>query len=759
MPKLYSSVNTTITTIKNCEEEPIAIPGSLQPHGLLFVINKETGIIHLCSANTAAFMAQPPQYFLSKPCKNVLPKDLYDIIFSELLPATDEINKQLPVTINLNEMQFDCYKHTTVVYTLLECVLTTENPYSVYELFYKTNDLLNTADKKTTLSSLCSIVAEKIRHIIGFDRVMVYRFDQEYNGRVYAESVAKNIDSFNGLHFPHTDIPKQARDLYLKNPIRLIQDVHYDPVPIVTLDPELAKPEMIDLSKVQIRSVSPIHITYLKNMGVGASMSISIIKGGALWGLIACHHSVSKPLIYIQQLQAFLLTQILSSQIAVQETAEKYLLALHLDVPLKKLMEYLKRDENFIELQFEKLEEVKNIVNASGAALIYKDKIYTNGMVPPLEFIGFLQDWLNEKGIEDYCTEKLYKDYPAALSYTNTSSGLLYKQLNKESKTALFWFRQSSEEVITWAGNPQSQQKTGALTPRNSFGAWKEIKKGISAVWEQPELDAAFRFSYLLQQHILVLLQHENDLKNRKLNDQLVKANKELENINWISTHDLKEPLRKIQMFASMMDTSKNVPTIDTMNLSIEKIKLAAGKMQQFIDDLLLYSKMSGTEMTYEWVDLNELIAEVTKNFTEEKEKQVFELQSLELPVIKASRFQMQQLFVNLIDNSIKFKKEAERQIITIQHEQINDPAISNDEKVTWNKITISDKGIGFSKEMSTSIFDIFKRGHSDKMYKGTGVGLSVCRKIMENHGGKIFASGVEGKGAVFTLYFPISEK
>ena len=119
----------------------------------------------------------------------------------------------------------------------------------------------------------------------------------------------------------------------------------------------------------------------------------------------------------------------------------------------------------------------------------------------------------------------------------------------------------------------------------------------------------------------------------------------------------------------------------------------------------------------------------------------------------------MQQLFVNLIDNSIKFKKENERQTITVSHAEINDPQISNDEKHRWNKITISDNGIGFSKEMSTSIFDIFKRGHADTTHKGTGVGLSVCRRIMENHGGKIFASAVEGEGAVFTLYFPLSEK
>lgn len=759
MAHLYSSVNTAVTTIQNCEDEPINIPGSIQPHGFLFVINQETAIIDLCSANTDNFLSKPPIYFLSKSCNDILPKELLDILSSEGEYPAGQINNQLPVTIKLNERLFDCYKHNTKYYTLLECVLTSENPYGAYELFHNTNDLINSADKTTSLNSLCSLVAYKIRQIIGFDRVMVYKFDQDYNGCVFAESVANNIESFIGLHFPHTDIPKQARDLYLLNPIRLIQDVHYDPVPIVTLNPDFAKPHMIDLSHVQIRSVSPIHITYLKNMGVGASMSISILKGGTLWGLIACHHSDPKPVIYIRQIQAYLLTQILSSQIAIQETAENYTLAIKLDIPLKKLMDYLKRDENFIELQFEKLEEIRNIVNASGAALIYNNKIYTNGIVPPHDFILSLQNWIKEKGIEDYYTEKLTKDFPAALNYADKSSGILYKLLNKEANTALFWFRQSSNEVITWAGNPEAKQKTEALTPRNSFGAWREIKKGISAIWEQPELDAAFRFSYLLQRHILILMQHETELKSIKLNDRLVKANKELENINWISTHDLKEPLRKIQMFASMMDASTNMPSVNTMNHSIEKIKSAAGKMQDYIDDLLLYSKMTNTEMTYEPVDLNELITEVTKDFTDAKDKPLFGLESYNLPIINASRFQMHQLFTNLIDNSIKFKKEMQKQIITINHKIINDSSISDDEKDLWNRITVSDNGIGFSKNVYSIIFDIFKKGHADLVNEGTGVGLSVCQKIMENHGGKIIASGTEGEGAIFTLYFPITEK
>ena len=758
MSKLYTTVNNTIVSINNCEDEPIKIPGSIQPHGFVFIINKNTGIISFCSSNTSAFLGQPPGYFLAQPYHTILPEQLYNIIGELPVADTEYLNPRMPVPIEITGVSLDCFKRVSGDYVILECINSVKNHLGTYDLFLETSDLLTSTDTKETLYDLCVMVVQNIRRLTGFDRVMVYKFDSDYNGHVFAESISENIDSFLGLHFPNTDIPKQARELYLKNPFRLIPAVGYEPIPIVTHDPELARPELIDLSDVQIRSVSPIHITYLKNMGVGASMSISIIKGAKLWGLITCHHLGTKHLIYIRQFQAYMLAQILSSQIAAYESKELYTLARQLDVPLRELMRYLQRHENFIELHFEKLEAVKKLVNASGAALIYNNKVYSNGVVPDRAFILSLKNWLDEMGAEDYSTAELCKDFPEANDFTDKAAGLLYRKLDSDSKTALFWFRQSSTNTIAWAGNPEAGKETSPLSPRNSFAAWKQILKGTSAPWNQPELDAAFRFAYLLQQHMLNLLKLESEVRNRRLNEQLLKANKELENINWISTHDLKEPLRKIQVFASMIDNTRNVPTVDAMNRSIERIKLAAVKMQQFIDDLFLYSQMSGTEMKYESVDLSEVIWTALEDFADEKEKGLFRLECSVLPVINASRFQMQQLFVNLIDNSIKFRKLNQTQVININYEEITDPDISGDEKVSWHKIIISDTGIGFSKAMSNTVFDLFKRGNSGSSYKGTGVGLSVCKRIMENHGGQIKATGVEGEGAVFALYFPISQ-
>ncbi len=752
--KVFKAENTSVATIENCEDEPIHIPGSIQPHGFLLAVDKKTANVELCSANTDVFLSAAPEHILRKNYTETLPASLSGIIRTQLLGAGEDI-PYTPFAASIGGRVFDCFGRHTPDYFFLECAPAHESPDQIYDLLLNTNDLFLLTDGNTGLYKLSTLIAQKIRNLIEYDRVMIYRFDEEYNGHVYAESVAEGADSFLNLHYPSTDIPKQARELYLKNLVRSIPDVAYAPVPMVTMRAGLARPEMMDMSNVHIRSVSSIHIQYLKNMGVGASFSISLIKDGRLWGLIACHNNKPGILSYSTQMKAYFLSQILSSQIGVQEIAENYKLLQLRETPLKKLMEYLERDENFIELHFVQSKEILSIVNAAGAALIYKNKVYVNGSTPPNEMIIRLRDWLQEQKINTFKTAELSASFPEAVACTDTASGLLHQEINGGGQTALFWFRPSLGKVIHWAGNPHKQENISALTPRSSFASWQELKHGVSLGWEQPELEIAFRFAYQLQRHIINISQIEDDLRYNQLKTQVAKANKELENINWISSHDLKEPLRKIQVFASMIESSNNSSNVAVIKKSIDRIQAAAIKMQVFIDDLLLYSRMTPSDVAYEPLNLKEVINEAATHFEEEKEQNLFELQIGELPAIRASRFQMSQLFTNLIDNAIKFRKDHHMQLISITSLQGTHEELKDKEKDRWHLIRIADTGVGFNMEMSQTIFDLFKRAHADTKYKGSGVGLSMCRKIMDNHGGKITAKSVENIGTEFTLFFP----
>lgn len=741
MSELFSARNNSVTTIQNCADEPIHIPGSIQPHGFILVINDQ-GDIAFCSANAGDFLAVPVKKILSQPFSAVLPSALAEMI--EQYFQSGRNNSQVPYTFFFNEKYFDCFFRRSSPFYILECIVAIEPPNTVYDILHHTNELVQVVNAKISLQALCQLITKKIHEITGYDRVMVYRFDEMYNGDIFAETVVPGHEPFLGIHYPHTDIPAQARALYIRNLMRLIVDVNYEPVPVVTLDKELAQPEKIDMSDVHLRSVSPIHIQYLKNIGVRGTFTISLIKEGKLWGMIACHHYSAKNLSYARQIQAFLQTQILSSQLGVQETAEQYDLATSLEPPLRILLDKLSQEENFIENFFEKMPEVYRVVNASGAAFIDRGNIFCSGSTPAKEEIATLNDWLLKSGKAEYYTNKLAADFPQAKNWEQVASGILFlRVMPSDLKISLIFFRPSQDKVIHWGGQPTTKTGIEALTPRNSFATWQQLIQGESLPWQAPELNIGFSFVHALQQHLFRLFLLAEDIRIRQLNEKLVKANKELENLNWISTHDLKEPLRKISMFASMLEGPGKTLDSPDVRLSVQRIKNSTWRMQKLIDDLMLYSQMSSDSESFENIDLNDLLAEVEKSFELESAEGIYELKTKNLPAIYGNRFQLQQLLINLVGNAIKFRKQGQPLVITI-----------TGDKTLTNKITICDNGMGFSPELSEKIFKVFQRGHNIESLGGTGIGLAICKKIMENHGGSITAESRIDAGACFHLYF-----
>lgn len=756
MPEIYSAQNKTVATIKTCADEPIHIPGSVQPHGFVVVLDGVDKTVRLCSQNITQFLGLTLTDYLSRHYQEALPQALHQFVTVQLQEPPGHNATPQPITIN--GQLLDCFFRPAGAHWMLECISTTGEGYTVYEVMHNTGLLMQSLGRDNSLLRLCQVVAETIAQVTGYHRVMVYRFDEQYNGSVIAEATTDNItDFFLGLHYPHTDIPEQARALYLRNLMRLIADVNCPPVPLVSLDANLAKPEATDLSDCSIRSASPIHLQYLKNMGVRATLTISLIKDGQLWGLISCHHHNPKPVPYSIQTQAFLLSQLLTSQIAVQETAEQYAYNLRLQPHLNYLLSLLSRNENFKELHFSATPQVLQVADATGAVLVGRNKMFVNGTVPAPAHIEPLLQWLGDKK-DIFYTHRLSEDFPPAMSYPHLASGLLYVPIITAEKTiALIFFRAGKDKIINWAGEPQSKNSDAAqLTPRTSFAKWQQSVKGESEPWQQPVLDAVTKFVYALQQHLFRMFQREEEMKYRQLNDQLVRANRELENINWISTHDLKEPLRKIQMFASIIERPDNSLNVESVRNSVDRIRTAAGRMQRLIDDLLRYSKMSNPASGYEAVALDQMVQEVIETFKDEVNAGVVRINATPLPVIQGSAFQLRQLFVNLIGNAVKFGKPNQPQQVHISYSNCGKHFTEFEPTAQWHCITVADEGIGFMPEMSERIFNLFQRGHATTTVEGTGVGLSICRKIMENHGGHIEAESKEGLGATFRLYFPL---
>jgi len=248
------------------------------------------------------------------------------------------------------------------------------------------------------------------------------------------------------------------------------------------------------------------------------------------------------------------------------------------------------------------------------------------------------------------------------------------------------------------------------------------------------------------------------ELRYLNLNEKLKKANEELFNMNWISTHDLKEPLRKIQMFASVV-LQKQAEMPEWVITNVVRMQSSASRMQNLIDSMLAYTKVINKEKQLVPINLNELLEEIHNDLKESLEEKGGSLQWENLPEIQGTAFLIKQLFENLINNSLKFTKEGRPPVVLINCQMVNEKSSQNimpNSEQDYYKITVSDNGVGFNPAYKKDLFKMFQRFHGRK-YVGTGIGLSICQKIAEAHEGFIEADGEEDKGAAFSIYLPVN--
>jgi light-regulated signal transduction histidine kinase (bacteriophytochrome) len=745
-------VNREVLTIDNCAHEPIHIPGSIQPHGLLLAISPDSGVIRYCSANTGRYLDKQPADVLGQPLAAILP------LLSEKLNALAGESQSPFHPIHAGDLQATVHTSGEFHILSIEKHLHSENDPDY--AFDQTRGFIGAIERSKSLKDLCQNIAVETARITGFDRVMIYRFDKEYNGEVFAECRREDLPPYLELHYPHTDIPAQARELYLRNLLRLIPDVGYEPVPLLTVAEDHV--QQLDLGDVGLRSVSPIHIQYLKNMGVGASMSVSIIMEGKLWGLITCHHGQPLYLSMQQQKAALLQGHFLSSQIRVQQVAEEHAVNVNVEAHLQQLLNRIETDEE-LEQQFDAFTSLLPVTNATGVVVLYEGRLYEKGLVPAREkvlaFIRWAADNVRSSLFSTNCLSRRYPD-SAMIRY---GSGVIFHAMGKPTDSCVIWFREELERTVKWAGRPDTALQNNAagkpLTPRRSFEIWKEHVKQQSAEWRVSEINAAIRFATSLQNHLHLTHLRNEEHRLRVLNERLQQANQELSNINWITSHDLQEPLRKIQLMSSRIVYEGGEQLSDGIQLHIEKIRKSASRMQHLVDDILSYSMTNNRNNTFTLGDLNPILDAVRSELGDELEEKKVLLSIQVLPsAVRIVPHQIQQLFTNLISNAIKFSQPGLPLAIYINCQvekgrDILEVALPADK--SYYCIRVSDNGIGFEPRYNEKIFDIFYKLHDRETYQGTGVGLAICKKILENHEGAITAAGEAGSGATFRVYLP----
>lgn len=747
--KIRDIVNRDIVTLNNCEHEPIHIPGKIQPHGFLLGVTSDWKI-DFCTDNISSFIEISHTEALGKDFDAVFGPDAKQQVLTYL--STDKIQNVFPLEIILLEKSFQVSIHVSHDIYVLEAEPQFPDKEKLADVYTQTIQFVTQMNKTKSLKDLCALVAEGTREITGYDRVMIYRFDEQYNGEVFAESCREDLEPFLGLHYPHTDIPAQARELYIKNQLRLIVDVDYHPVPVFTIDDDEDK--NLDLSLSILRSTSPIHVEYLKNMGVGATLTISLIHHDKLWGLIACHHYSKKNISPEIRLAAKLQGEFITSQIDIRQSNDEFINAQKTTLAL----EYLTSLE--VPITQESLEKIVvtpqllDICNAAGVCIVSRKKFYKNGLVPSDEEITLMiSQIISQNNLGIFSTNKL-DSHISGISQNTIVAGIIYHSLGNNDH--IIWFRPETVSEINWGGEPEKSiiKDQNGLHPRNSFNIWKQIVKNQSIRWEQYEINASVQYAHTLHNHLIMIMLSEEEEKYRNQSEVLKETNSELENINWISTHDLQEPLRKIQLITSKMLTEPDIISAESLSDSLKRVSKSASRMRGLLEDILKYTRIKNTRDTLQKVDLNNVLRGTLKEMQETIKDKNAIVEYENLPEVYAIVFLMQQLFINILQNSLKYASAERTPIIKITASQ--EPVIMHHlYKVHCHWVRFSDNGIGFEQQYAQSIFKVFTRLHNQEQYTGSGIGLALCKKIMQAVGGDIQAEGQPNQGTDIIIYFP----
>ncbi|MBU0669329.1 MAG: GAF domain-containing protein [Alphaproteobacteria bacterium] len=493
--------------LTNCDREPIHRLGMIQDFGALLALTGDWMVAHR-SANFAALLALEALPEPGDPVGTLFGAEAIAQLSKavSLLVEPDDVERLFDIDLTGDGRAYDCALHTSDGLTIIEI-----EPHSgdhIDRQLRLVQPILRQLEKAGDLIALCQTAAEQLRGLLEFDRVMVYRFRPDESGEVVAESLAEGTDSFLGLNYPRTDIPQQARELYIRNRFRIISDVRAAPVPI---EPGLGEDgEPLDLSLSTLRSVSPVHIEYLTNMGVEASLSISIVVGGKLWGLFACHHYAPRVLPYTLRTGAELFSELFS--LAVERTLGRQ--QTELVVVGRELHDRLMRAVVGGQSVIEALPTLRPIIQRSlphdGISAYVEGTYQAIGSAPTEEEFHALRPQLNAAAPSRViASQQLSSRFDTALAFADRAAGALIIPVSRSPRDYVVLWRRELQQTVNWAGNPDKPVEPGPdgdrLSPRRSFASWKQTVSGRSADWTESELRLAENLRVTLIEVILRL--------------------------------------------------------------------------------------------------------------------------------------------------------------------------------------------------------------------------------------------------------------
>lgn len=506
-------------TLMNCDREPIHLLGQVQDYGALIAMSRDWIVEH-ASENTDAILGLPAGDLIGADLRDRFPADFIEKLrekFDLLGPMEDSVRF---FGIEVNAAHMDVAIHISGSSYILEFEPRSMAPDGLEISLI--HPLLARVRSAETIEAAVTAAASALRTLTDFGRVMVYRFDHDGTGVVIAESAATGQDSFLGLRFPATDVPKQARVLYEKNLLRLISDVDgpvHDIVPTAT---PAGTP--LDLSMAVTRSVSPIHLEYLRNMGVRASMSVSILRKGKLWGLFACHDTDRARVIGMERRTTIeVFAQMFAYELASKE--DEIVNRADAQSVHDVLIARTGQSADFIENIDVISSEIAKVIPFDGIAIYSDEKFAARGHAPTAEEFAALSDWLLTQGAgEVFATHDVFDRFPEARDFAKPPAGLLSLPISRAPEDFIVLFRDEARRTVEWAGNPDKavigEDGAQRLSPRKSFARWQEIVRDTSEPWTGIERAIAEKLRFTLLEVVLRVVDEAGRERRRAADKQ-----------------------------------------------------------------------------------------------------------------------------------------------------------------------------------------------------------------------------------------------
>lgn len=478
--------------LTNCDREPIHILGAIQPIGFLLALTADW-MIARASANTIDFLSLAPAELFGKPLQQVFSaRAVHDLRNrAAMLRVSDAVERLFDCAIVDGGPAFDIALHFSNGQVVIEAEPASGEHGDASGMV---RSMISRLDQCADFASFYREGARQVRALIGFDRVMVYRFAADGSGEVVAEAARSGIGKFMGLHYPASDIPAQARALYRRNLLRIITDVNATPVPILPERDEAGRP--LDLSLSVLRSVSPIHIEYLKNMGVEASLSISIIVDGRLWGLFACHHYAPRRPSFERRSVAELFVQMFSMRLESRERQETVDYERRARDISDQLLGAVASDETLLKDPDWLGDILTHAIPADGVGVWLGGNHAFSGVTPPIEAFRRIVRALNGTAAgKVFATDHIGSLIPDAEAFASEAAGMLAIPISRSPRDYVVLFRKELIHSVRWGGDPHKPTAYGPngprLTPRESFAEWKELVEGRSRPFSSSEIRVA----------------------------------------------------------------------------------------------------------------------------------------------------------------------------------------------------------------------------------------------------------------------------